>query len=142
MALAPQERAFLDSRGVLRLGVDPTWPPFEQLEENGNYAGIASDYVALLSQRLDTVMTPVYGLTWTAVLGGILVGAILNMGICYAGMQIGFTIVGSTVAAVLGFGMLRGVLRRGSILEVNVFQTVGSAVNTVNAGGWIPVWVM
>ena len=40
-------------------------------------------------------------LTWTAVIGGILVGAVLNMGICYAGMQIGFTIVGSTVAAVL-----------------------------------------
>ncbi len=73
-------------------------------------------------------------LTWTAVLGGVLIGAVLNMGICYAGMQIGFTIVGSTVAAVIGFGILRGVLRRGSILEVNVFQTVASGVNTVNGG--------
>jgi len=56
------------------------------------------------------------------------------MGICFAGLQIGFTIVGSTVAAVLGFGILRGVLRKGSILEVNIFQTVASSVNTVNAG--------
>jgi len=61
------------------------------------------------------------------------------MGICYAGLQIGFGIVGSTVAAVIGFGLLRGVLRSfapraGSILEVNVFQTVASGVNTVNAG--------
>ena len=34
----------------------------------------------------------------------------------------------------LGFGILRGILRRGSILEVNVFQTVASSVNMVNAG--------
>jgi len=78
-------------------------------------------------------------LTWTSVLGAIVVGAILNVGICYAGMQIGFTIVGSTVAAVVGFGLLRGVGGRiskgvGSILEVNIFQTVASSVNTVNAG--------
>ena len=76
-----------------------------------------------------------YGeLTLTSVIGGVLVGLVLNMGICYAGLQIGFTIVGSSVAAVLGFGLLRGLLRRGSILEVNVLQTVASAVNTVNAG--------
>lgn len=67
-------------------------------------------------------------------IGGVLLGAVLNMGICFAGLQIGFTIVGSAVAAVLGFGVLRGILRVGSILEVNVFQTVASAVNTVNAG--------
>ncbi len=65
---------------------------------------------------------------------GVLLGAVLNMGICFAGLQIGFTIVGSAVAAVLGFGVLRGILRQGTILEVNVFQTVASAVNTVNAG--------
>ena len=73
-------------------------------------------------------------LTPASLVGGILVGLLLNMGICFAGLQIGFTIVGSTVAAVLGFGLLRGVLRQGSILEVNIFQTVASSVNTVNAG--------
>jgi uncharacterized oligopeptide transporter (OPT) family protein len=73
-------------------------------------------------------------LTPAALIGGILVGALLNMGIVYAGLQIGFTIVGSTVAAVIGFGVLRGILRKGSILEVNIFQTVASSVNTVNAG--------
>ena len=73
-------------------------------------------------------------LTPASLVGGILVGLLLNMGICFAGLQIGFTIVGSTVAAVLGFGLLRGVLRKGSILEVNIFQTVASSVNTVNAG--------
>ena len=79
--------------------------------------------------------TPKYReLTPASLVGGILVGLLLNMGICFAGLQIGFTIVGSTVSAVLGFGLLRGVLRKGSILEVNIFQTVASSVNTVNAG--------
>lgn len=80
-------------------------------------------------------MQPKYReLTVASVVGGVLFGAILNMGICFAGLQIGFTIVGSTVAAIIGFGLLRGILRRGSILEVNIFQTVASSVNTVNAG--------
>ncbi|MCA8969995.1 MAG: OPT/YSL family transporter [Planctomycetes bacterium] len=77
---------------------------------------------------------PYRELTPAAMIAGILLGAVLNMGICFAGLQIGFTIVGSAVAAVLGFGILRGLLGRGSILEVNIFQTVASGVNTVNAG--------
>lgn len=77
---------------------------------------------------------PYRELTPAAIIGGVFLGAVLNMGICFAGLQIGFTIVGSAVAAVLGFGILRGILRQGSILEINVFQTVASAVNTVNAG--------
>jgi uncharacterized oligopeptide transporter (OPT) family protein len=77
---------------------------------------------------------PYRELTLSSLLLGIGTGILLNMGICFAGLQIGFTIVGSTVAAVIGFGLLRGLLRRGSILEVNIFQTVASSVNTVNAG--------
>ncbi len=81
-----------------------------------------------------TSAKPYRELTPAALIGGIMVGALLNMGIVYAGLQIGFTIVGSTVAAVIGFGVLRGLLGKGSILEVNIFQTVASSVNTVNAG--------
>jgi len=77
---------------------------------------------------------PYRELTAASLIGGVLVGIVLNVGIVFAGMQIGFTIVGSTVGAILGFGFLRGVLRKGSILEVNVFQTVASSVNIVNAG--------
>ena len=73
-------------------------------------------------------------LTPQALIGGVLVGLVLNMGIVFAGLQIGFTIVGSTVGAIIGFGILRGILRQGSILEVNVFQTIASSVNTVNSG--------
>jgi uncharacterized oligopeptide transporter (OPT) family protein len=72
--------------------------------------------------------------TISAVLFGLIFGAVMNAAITYAGLKIGFTIVGSAIAAVLGFGVLRGILRRGSILETNIGQTVASAVNTTNAG--------
>ena len=63
----------------------------------------------------------------------------MNAAITYAGLKIGFTIGGSAIAAVLGFGVLRGVFRlfnprAGSILETNIAQTAASAINTSNSG--------
>jgi uncharacterized oligopeptide transporter (OPT) family protein len=77
---------------------------------------------------------PYREITISSIIFGVVVGAIMNAAITYAGLKIGFTIVGSAIAAVLGFGVLRGVLRRGSILETNIGQTIASAVNTTNAG--------
>ncbi|HRJ50453.1 MAG TPA: OPT/YSL family transporter, partial [Phycisphaerales bacterium] len=72
--------------------------------------------------------------TVASIVFGVVVGGVMNAAITYAGLKIGFTIVGSAIAAVLGFGVLRGILRRGSILETNIGQTIASAVNTTNAG--------
>jgi len=70
----------------------------------------------------------------SAIAFGVIFGAVMNAAITYSGLKIGFTISGTAIAAVVGFGVLRGILRRGSILEVNIGQTVGSAVNIVNSG--------
>ncbi len=72
--------------------------------------------------------------TVSAILFGVIAGAVMNASIAYAGLKIGFTIGGSAIAAVLGFGVLRGLLRRGTILETNIGQTVASAVNIPNSG--------
>ena len=72
--------------------------------------------------------------TIASIVFGLIVGAIMNAAITYAGLKIGFTIVGSAIAAVLGFGVLRGLLRKGTILETNIGQTIASAVNTPNSG--------
>jgi uncharacterized oligopeptide transporter (OPT) family protein len=77
---------------------------------------------------------PAREVTVVAVIFALLIGVVMNAAITYAGLKIGFTIGGSAIAAVLGFGVLRGVLRRGSILETNIAQTVASAVNTSNSG--------
>ena len=82
----------------------------------------------------DIFQTRYREVTVSAILFAIGIGIVMNAAITYAGLKIGFTIGGSAIAAVLGFGVLRGVLRRGSILETNIAQTCASAVNTSNAG--------
>jgi putative OPT family oligopeptide transporter len=72
--------------------------------------------------------------TLSAVVFGLIFGVIMNASITYAGLKIGFTIVSSAIGAVLGFGVLRGILRKGSILEINIAQTVGSAISSSCAG--------
>ncbi len=72
--------------------------------------------------------------TVSSIIFGVLFGAVMNMAITYAGLKIGFTIVISAISAVIGFGVLRGILGKGTILETNIGQTVASAVNTPTAG--------
>jgi len=73
-------------------------------------------------------------LTPTAVLVGYFLGAIIALSIGYAALILGFSIEGSELAAILGFGILRGILRRYSIIENNIVQTVASAVNGASSG--------
>ena len=73
-------------------------------------------------------------LTWAAILVGYFLGAIIAVSIGYAALILGFSIEGSELAAILGFGILRGILRRNSIIENNIAQTVASAVNGASSG--------
>jgi len=87
----------------------------------------------------DPVNRPVrYGpypeLTWPAVIVGWILGLIICVSIGYAALVLGFSIEGSELAAILGWGLLRGVLRRSSIVENNINQTIASAVNGASAG--------
>ncbi|WND03958.1 OPT/YSL family transporter [Temperatibacter marinus] len=65
---------------------------------------------------------------------GYFLGVIIAIAIGYASLKLGFSIEGSELAAILGFGILRGILRRRSIVENNVTQTVASAVNGASSG--------
>jgi putative OPT family oligopeptide transporter len=73
-------------------------------------------------------------LTWAAILVGYFLGVIIAISIGYAALILGFSIEGSELAAILGFGILRGILRRSSIIENNIAQTVASAVNGASSG--------
>ncbi len=73
-------------------------------------------------------------LTLTAVLVGYGLGVLIALSIGYAALILGFSIEGSELAAILGFGILRGLLNRSSIIENNINQTVASAVNSASAG--------
>jgi len=73
-------------------------------------------------------------LTWVAVIIGWFLGVIIAVSIGYAALILGFSIEGSELAAILGFGILRGILRRKSIIENNIVQTIASGVNGASSG--------
>lgn len=73
-------------------------------------------------------------LTIPAIVVGWILGTLIAVSIGYASLILGFSIEGSELAAILGFGILRGLLRRTSIIENNINQTAASAVNGASAG--------
>lgn len=52
----------------------------------------------------------------------------------YLGLRVGMTVSASIPAAVISMGIIRQILRRDSILENNMVQTIGSAGESVAAG--------
>ncbi len=72
--------------------------------------------------------------TIPGILVGWFLGAIIALSIAYASLKLGFSIEGSELAAILGWGILRGLLRRTSIAENNINQTIASAVNGASSG--------
>ena len=81
-----------------------------------------------------SVQKPYPELTWVAVIVGWIIGVIIAVSIGYAALILGFSIEGSELAAILGFGILRGLLRRKSIIENNIVQTIASGVNGASSG--------
>lgn len=66
--LTRKEHNWLEQHKAIRLGIDPSWPPFEATSPDGTYIGIASDYIKMLKERLKIEMNPVRGLSWSEVL--------------------------------------------------------------------------
>ena len=69
-----------------------------------------------------------------SVVVGWILGVVIAVSIGYAALILGFSIEGSELAAILGFGILRGILRRRSIIENNIVQTIASGVNGASSG--------
>ena len=72
--------------------------------------------------------------TVTSILMGILLAVIFGAANAYLGLRVGMTVSASIPAAVIAMGVIRVVMRKNSILESNMVQTVGSAGESVAAG--------
>ncbi len=82
-----------------------------------------------------TALTKSYReLTPAAIILGILQGIVLNLSFVYASLKLGFSIGGSTVAAIMGYALLRGVMKKGTSIENNINQTIASGINTAGTG--------
>lgn len=72
--------------------------------------------------------------TPASVITGILLAVIFGAANAYLGLRVGLTISASIPAAVVAMGVIRVLLRKNSILESNMVQTIGSAGESVAAG--------
>ncbi|MBQ4527795.1 MAG: oligopeptide transporter, OPT family [Clostridia bacterium] len=73
-------------------------------------------------------------LTLASVITGIVLAIVFGASNAYLGLRVGITVSASIPAAVLAMGIIRVVLRRNSVLESNIVQTIGSAGESVAAG--------
>lgn len=72
--------------------------------------------------------------TFTSLFIGILLAVVFGAANAYLGLRVGMTVSASIPAALLSMGIIRVILRRDSILENNMVQTIGSAGESVAAG--------
>lgn len=73
-------------------------------------------------------------ITVTSIIMGILLAVIFGAANAYLGLRVGMTVSASIPAAVIAMGVIRVIMRKNSILESNIVQTIGSAGESVAAG--------
>ncbi|MCU7864057.1 MAG: transporter substrate-binding domain-containing protein [Candidatus Thiodiazotropha sp. (ex Lucinoma borealis)] len=64
LELSQEQQKWLELHSVIRLGVDPDFAPYEFVSDNGQYSGIAADYLDLIAERLGVEFYVVPGLSW------------------------------------------------------------------------------
>ncbi len=73
-------------------------------------------------------------MTTTSIILGIILAILFGAANAYLGLRVGLTISASIPAAVISMGVIRILLKKESILENNMVQTIGSAGESVAAG--------
>lgn len=72
--------------------------------------------------------------TVTSIVIGVLLAIIFGAANAYLGLRVGMTISASIPAAVISMGVIRVIMKKDSILESNMVQTIGSAGESLAAG--------
>lgn len=73
-------------------------------------------------------------ITVVSVVLGVLLAVLFGGANAYLGLRVGMTVSASIPAAVISMGIIRVLMKRDSILENNIVQTIGSAGESVAAG--------
>ena len=73
-------------------------------------------------------------ITVASVIIGVLLAVLFGGANAYLGLRVDMTVSASIPAAVISMGIIRVIMRRDSILENNMVQTIGSAGESVAAG--------
>ncbi len=73
-------------------------------------------------------------LTFSSILSGIILAVVFGAANAYLGLRVGMTVSASIPSAVIGMGVIRIIMKKNSILESNMVQTIGSAGESLAAG--------
>ncbi len=73
-------------------------------------------------------------LTVTSIIMGLILSVVFGAANAYLGLRVGMTVSASIPAAVLSMAIIRSFLKKNSILESNMVQTIGSAGESLAAG--------
>ena len=73
-------------------------------------------------------------ITVTSIIMGVILAVVFGAANAYLGLRVGMTVSASIPAAVIAMGVIRVLLRKNSILESNIVQTIGSAGESLAAG--------
>ncbi|MCL5019713.1 MAG: OPT/YSL family transporter [Patescibacteria group bacterium] len=65
---------------------------------------------------------------------GFIIGCFMAASFTYAGMVLGFTMSAAAVASIIGWGVLKKIVKKGTIVENNINQTIASAINNGCSG--------
>jgi signal transduction histidine kinase/ActR/RegA family two-component response regulator len=65
LVLTEAERNFIREHPVVYVGIDPTFAPFEFLDDEGNYSGIVPDYLALIGAKTGLRFEPAKGVRYS-----------------------------------------------------------------------------
>ena len=72
--------------------------------------------------------------TVTSVVMGVILAIVFGAANAYLGLRVGMTVSASIPAAVISMAVIRIIMRRDSVLESNMVQTIGSAGESLAAG--------
>ncbi|MBT9587331.1 oligopeptide transporter, OPT family [bacterium] len=72
--------------------------------------------------------------TWVALVLGVLQAVFFGVADAYLALKLGMTVGASIPAAVISMSILRGILRRGTVLENNLVQNMASVGESLAAG--------
>lgn len=72
--------------------------------------------------------------TVTSIIMGVILAIVFGAANAYLGLRVGMTVSASIPAAVISMGVIRVIMKKNSILESNIVQTIGSAGESLAAG--------
>lgn len=66
--LTEAEKQWIENHPIIKIGVDPYWPPFDFIDKNGDHSGISAEYLQLISEQTGLQFQLETQLDWQSVI--------------------------------------------------------------------------